>query len=191
MLQASKNALSKENSDPGLGGIILEGASGIGKSHFLATLMKDQKREYVCISPSLSFTDKVELLRDAFQNGKVVIADEMNASLWPNKLLNAYLMGKDENDQPANKLGFMLIATQNPPYFKGRSEEDPALRQRCIKLKLDWPVYQAPMDKKDEKVIRTVKDDQAKFFTPAPAVIKHDMVDEKLRSLASSPQKKS
>lgn len=67
----------------------------------------------------------------------------MNTDTWPNELLNSYLMGKDEWGHPAKKPGFMLLATQNPVSFAGRHEIDPAIRQRLIKLKLDWPVYQS------------------------------------------------
>jgi len=138
-LLESKDSLT----DMGLGGIVLEGGAGIGKSYFVDAMTTDlEKRgeKVYRISATTPYSEKERILRQAFAEGAIVVADEMNTSLWPNKLLNNFLMGLDENNKPAKKPGFMLIATQNPPSFLGRSEEDPALRRRLIKLKLDWAV---------------------------------------------------
>ncbi len=143
---------SKSSADLGLGGILFEGESGIGKTYFLKALTtewsKKSGQEVIRISPTTPYHIKVEMLREAFKKGALVVAEEMNTSLWPNKILNNFLMGCDEHGKPAKepeyKPGFMLLATQNPPSFVGRSEEDPALRRRLFKMKLDWPFFEAP-----------------------------------------------
>lgn len=132
--------------DLGLGGILLEGASGIGKTYFvnqIATQYEKETGKHICrISATTPYSEKEKLLRKAFKEGAVVLAEELNTSFWPNHLLNHFLMGVDEQGHPAENPGFMLIATQNPPSY-ARLEEDPALRRRLLKMKLEWPPYKA------------------------------------------------
>lgn len=150
MREINNYPLKERETDLGLGGILLEGASGIGKTHFLAKMMaelekenKENKEKIYRISASTPFAEKEKLLRIAFNEGALVVAEEWNTSLWPNKMLNHFMMGVDEDNKPATRPGFMMIATQNPPSFQGRVEEDPAIRKRIIKIKLEWPFYQA------------------------------------------------
>ncbi|MHB1949600.1 MAG: hypothetical protein ACYCQI_15990, partial [Gammaproteobacteria bacterium] len=151
LIDRLKESKQTSSVDLGLGGIVLEGDAGIGKTHFVEQLIKEleAKGETVCrISPSTPYFEKVALLRDAIKKGAIVVGEELNASLWPNKLLNNALMGLNEDGSiPTDKniKPIVFITTQNPFYFAGRSEEDPALRRRMIKLKVDWPVYQSPV----------------------------------------------
>src|SRR5690606_16014639 len=120
----------------------------------LSDLIGTRQKVYK-ISPTTPFAEKETLLRKAFAEGAIVVADEINTSLWPNKLLNNFLMGVDENNAPATQPGFMLLATQNPPSIAGRIEEDPALRQRLYKFKLDWPVISPEVKQKASTSAKT------------------------------------
>ena len=149
--------------DLGLGGILFEGASGIGKTYFVNQIIREYKErtkhQVYRISATTPYLEKVRLLKKAFAEGALVIAEEMNTSLWPNELLNNFLMGVDEQGNAAKNPGFMLIATQNPPSMYGREEVDPAIRRRLVKMNLDWPPYKtdnyAPLqDKKNEIAIK-------------------------------------
>jgi hypothetical protein len=174
-MQSLKRAQSESKvaePDMGLGGLILEGASGIGKTHFIKQLIVEWQAKSAQpiyrISPSTPFFEKEKILREAFAKDALVVAEEFNASLWPNKLLNNFLMGKEENGESAKNPGFFLLATQNPPSFSGRLEEDPALRRRLFKMKLDWPLYRN-LDEELVKVKRVISDfiptTKASFFS--------------------------
>ena len=132
------------STDLGLGGILLEGGSGIGKTYFLKKIIKEYEKQtgktVYRISATTPYSEKESILRLAFQEGALVIAEEFNTSLWPNKLLNSFLMGTDENNKPANNPGFMMLASQN--HLRFLAELKKILQYKdVIKLSLDWPVY--------------------------------------------------
>ena len=153
MLDVKDTLLTSEYPDLGLGCIILEGPSKIGKTYFINQISNQYENNHpnkkvYRISPSTPYMEKVKILREAFKEGALVIAEEFNTSLWPNKMLNNYLMGLNEEGKSAKNPGFMFIGTQNPPSFVGRAEEDPAIRRRAIKFSLDWPTISADKEKK-------------------------------------------
>ncbi len=118
---------------PGLGGIVLEGDSGIGKSELLCTLGQETESiQY--ISVSMDQQEKEIRLYDAFHQGKIVIIDEINSSPMMEQLLNALLMGKTPDGESAKQAGFLLIGTQNPISFPGRRPPSQALARRLFKL---------------------------------------------------------
>lgn len=144
----AREILSAEQTDLGLGGVLLEGDSGIGKTHFVNRMIHEFKQRFpnnpvYRISPNTPFFEKVSILNEAFEKKGLVVGEEFNASLWPNKLLNNYLMGLDANNKPAANPGFMFIATQNPGSFS-RYDDDLAVIQRLVKLTLNWPVFEKP-----------------------------------------------
>jgi hypothetical protein len=142
MLHVKDHLLSLDYSDLGLGGILLEGPSKIGKSFLVNKIAEEYKKhkKVYHISPSTPYLEKSKIITQAFEEGALVIADEFNTSLWPNKILNNYLMGLDADGNSAKNPGFLLIGTQNPPSFVGRSEVDPAIRRRLVKASLyHWP----------------------------------------------------
>ncbi|OGT16020.1 MAG: hypothetical protein A3B69_01550 [Gammaproteobacteria bacterium RIFCSPHIGHO2_02_FULL_38_33] len=159
LLEMRNSVLKEGNTDLGLGGVFLEGDSGVGKTYFVNFLVKEyveshseQKNNIYYISGTTPLHEKERLLREAFNAGGIVISNEFNLGLWPMKLLNNYLMGVDENGVFAKKPGFILIGTQNPASFEGRAgDEDEALRRRVIKLKLNWLEYKASEKKEEEK----------------------------------------
>lgn len=135
---------------PGLGGIVLEGEPGLGKSEFVINLLvkkgfkekslesvigaTDLSQNYFYKMPvSMQAADKEKLLLRAFHEGSVVIIDELNSSPMMEKLLNALLMGYDLEGNPARNPGFMIIATQNPISMAARQAASSAVEHRFIK----------------------------------------------------------
>ncbi len=68
----------------GLGGLILEGEPGIGKSDLLvkalAAMGLVEGQDYRHIPVSLELDEKMSALLSAFHEGKIVIIDEINSS---------------------------------------------------------------------------------------------------------------
>jgi hypothetical protein len=132
----------------GLGGIIIEGEPGIGKSELvIASLVsRGYEEEHDFEHPSLktnpfyrmpvsmSLTEKENLLIKAFNEGAVVMIDEINSSPMMERLLNDLLMGKNPRNTSLNpeKPGFMVIGTQNPITMAGRRAPSTALQRRLI-----------------------------------------------------------
>jgi tRNA A37 threonylcarbamoyladenosine biosynthesis protein TsaE len=144
LLQTRASLQSINQADIGLGGFLLEGPSGVGKTHFIEKFLKKYYRKETTrqIGTALSYEAKIKQLKEAFQNGAIVIINEFNTSDWPVDLLNQFLMGKDEAGNPPKKPGFFLIITQNPASFAGRNKLDPALRRRLARIDAsNWPPY--------------------------------------------------
>lgn len=108
----------------GLGGLIIEGEPGIGKSELIIDvlnakgLIRDQ--DYYYIPVAMNQAVKEALLIKAFHEGKIVIIDEINSSPLLERLMNALLEGHDLENKSANQPGFLLLGTQNPTHFSGR-----------------------------------------------------------------------
>jgi hypothetical protein len=142
----------------GLGGVVLEGIPAAGKSELVIArllasglkkgtiakaeevkkdkLTKTDKKNNVFyyIPVSMSVTEKTAVLRKAFDEGAVVMIDEINSSPMMERLLNAMLMGHDENGIRPNSPGFMVIGTQNPATMGGRRVASNALSRRLMTL---------------------------------------------------------
>ncbi len=152
LLEARTTCLDKTHTDLGLGGFLLEGPSGVGKTHFVNEVLEDFKKRHPEETPKirqiktdLSYTEKIQQLKEAFSKGEIVLINEFNTTLWPVDLLNNFLMGRDEEGHPAKTPGFFLILTQNPASFEGREALDPATRRRLARVGAeDWPVHAHP-----------------------------------------------
>jgi len=137
----------------GLGGLVIEGTPGIGKSELVrATLHElgfkeqtlDKKntplastdKPYYDIPASMPLDEKKRVLLQAFHEGAVVLVDEINSSLLMEDLMNNLLMGKTPEKEPPQKPGFMIIGTQNPSTMAGRKTIGNALSRRLMTLKL-------------------------------------------------------
>lgn len=134
----------------GTGGIILEGEPGIGKSVFVlrlltslgyqeqtnikAPLSEDHTKPFYQMPVSLTYSDKQTLLLKAFDEGAVVVIDEINSSPMMERMLNALLMGKTPEGRPPLKPGFMIIGTQNPVTMSGRRAPSTALARRVCTI---------------------------------------------------------
>lgn len=143
----------------GLGGIVIEGPPGTGKSDLVLTHLKAQgyveitdfthpslhPKGYYCLPASMSLTGKEIILRKAFHEGAVVLINEINACPMMEKLLNSLLMGKTpENERPTIRPGFMIIGTQNPVSMAGRRAPSNALSRRVMTIELpDFPMDEA------------------------------------------------
>ena len=140
--------LNQTQKGGGLGGIIIEGEPGIGKSELVVAALRahnyteehDFKNPSTAANPfyrmpvSMPLSEKEDLLIKAFNEGAVVMIDEMNSSPMMERLLNDLLMGKNPRntgDTPA-KPGFMVIGTQNPVTMAGRRVASTALQRRVI-----------------------------------------------------------
>lgn len=134
----------------GLGGLILEGEPGIGKSELVTTLLvhkgyhelhdyeapASHAKCFYRMPVSMSLTEKEKLLRKAFNEGLVVIIDEINSSPMMERLLNALLMGTTPEGERPQRPGFMIIGTQNPTTMAGRRAASTALMRRTMQLTL-------------------------------------------------------
>ncbi len=144
-------ALNEAQRYGGLGGIILEGEPGIGKSELvLSTLIAQGYQEvhhaqYLPQKPfyrmpvSMQLEDKKNLLLKAFHQGAVVIIDEINSSPMMERLLNDLLMGKTPEGKRPEQPGFLIIGTQNPVTMDGRRAPSTALARRLMTVAL--PAY--------------------------------------------------
>ncbi|WED44179.1 DUF5617 domain-containing protein [Legionella cardiaca] len=142
----------------GINGIVLEGEPGIGKSEMvIATLIAHGYKEAVLLDKksevlesitkpqkifyrmpvSMQYEDKKRLLLKAFDEGAVVIIDEINSSPMMERLLNDLLMGKTPEGKSPMHPGFLLIGTQNPITMAGRLAMGNALGRRLIKAILN------------------------------------------------------
>lgn len=134
------DAINDSQKYGGLGGIVLEGSPGVGKSALVMQVLQNaniqEGVDYFCMPVSMSLSDKKELLMKAFNKGAIVIVDEINSAPMMERFLNSLLMGKDENGNRPEKPGFMVIGTQNPASMAGRRNPSTALARRITTVKL-------------------------------------------------------
>ncbi|HBB53578.1 MAG TPA: hypothetical protein DCZ80_06720, partial [Legionellales bacterium] len=145
----TKSDLSAAQKTVGLGGFILEGEPGIGKSELLievlhhefglckGSLESHQDNVFYTLPPSISLDERKALLLKAFHEGAVVIVDEMNSGPMLESFLNALLMGATPEGKIAQRPGFTVLATQNPSSRGGRREQSDALLRRMLKFNLE------------------------------------------------------
>ncbi|MBA2655499.1 MAG: AAA family ATPase [Tatlockia sp.] len=138
----------------GLGGIVIEGEPGIGKSELvIAQLLANEYQEvtlatndmpinsFYRMPVSMEKEEKERLLLKAFHSGSVVVVDEINSAPMMESLLNNLLMGKTPNGERPKNPGFMVIGTQNPVTMAGRRKPSNALMRRMMPVEL--PLYPA------------------------------------------------
>jgi hypothetical protein len=146
------DTLNQAQQGGGLGGIIIEGAPGIGKSELViaALIERGYEEQHNLSQPtrsenpfyrmpvSMPLIEKEALLIKAFNEGAVVMIDEINSSPMMERLLNDLLMGKNPKriEGITEKPGFMVIGTQNPVTMAGRRAASTALLRRLISTQL-------------------------------------------------------
>ncbi|MDQ8039672.1 MAG: AAA family ATPase [Cellulomonas sp.] len=136
-----KRIITPELKTQGLHGLLLEGASGIGKSALVIELLKElgyqeanvdsTKRYYYLTLTDPAKIDKV--LIKAFHEGAIVVIDELNTAPVE-KILNALMSGVDLAGNLAQQAGFFVVGTQNPISFSNRQPLSPALANRFYKI---------------------------------------------------------
>ncbi len=161
----------------GLGGVILEGNPGVGKSVlvkklFLALGLKENV-DFFIVPVTMRTEEKINLLLKIFHEGKIVIIDEINTAPMIESVLNAILSGRDLNGKPADKKGFLLIGTQNPTSFHGRIATTLPLQHRVETLIVSDYTYTE---------MRLILESLL-----VPRVIAKTMVDEYLQAKHSNP----
>lgn len=160
--QQSIVATDKVLQTTGLGGLLLEGEPGTGKSDLLMNALiangfkkveppkqnepvptLDISKAYYYIPASLAFDEKRRILLTAFEQGAIVVTDEINSGPMMEQLMNAFLMGQHpETKMPPAKPGFLLLATQNPISMAGRAATSRAIRRRLLFYSV--PEYTSP-----------------------------------------------
>lgn len=132
----------------GLGGLVIEGEPGIGKSEIIGACLlthghlkvaEDQpfpSKPFYHMPASLQTDDKKRILLKAFNEGAVVIIDEINTSPMMEDLLNHLLMGKTPDGERPKCPGFLVIGSQNPVTMAGRRAPSTALARRLITTEL-------------------------------------------------------
>ncbi|NDH09810.1 MAG: hypothetical protein EBY16_09435, partial [Gammaproteobacteria bacterium] len=131
----------------GLHRFVIEGEPGIGKSEMAVELMvgmglhelrlKDKhpaknSNGFYRLFASMPPKVQEEILLTAFDEGAIVLIDEINSMPTLEKLLNSLLDGKhtNEDNRPPHVPGFRVLGTQNPPTMAGRRLASPALANR-------------------------------------------------------------
>jgi MoxR-like ATPase len=176
----SETTLNTAQKAGGLGGLIIEGPPGIGKSELVisALITRGYQQEHDFSRPSqkqnlfyrmpitMGLNEKRAFLLKAFHEGAVVVIDEMNSSPMMERLLNDLLMGKTPEGQAEApvKPGFMIIATQNPVTMAGRRAASTAIRRRCITH--DLPEYK-PEEIQHTLVSKGIPPNEAQAMTEA------------------------
>ena len=132
----------------GLGGLILEGEPGIGKTELVAKTLiahgltrgdwhtHNSQQVFYILPVSTPFLQKKEFLLKAFHEGAVVVVDEMNSAPMMESLLNDLLMGQTPDGQHPKNPGFLIIATQNPVTMAGRIKASSAIQRRMQTVSL-------------------------------------------------------
>lgn len=128
----------------GLGGCILEGPPGCGKSEqLIAQLIASgfvENQDFYHVSITMEFDQKKKLLEDCYRNGNIVVIDEVNASPAMEKFFNDALTGKLVVMGPIRP-GFLFFGTQNPVTMEGHRELSFAIRRRILLCSV--PAYSA------------------------------------------------
>ncbi len=149
---------------PGLGGLIIEGEPGIGKSQLalrhlashgyvkidIADKISAEQLEkghyYYHLPMSLPIAQKETLLRKAFNEGALVFVDEINTGPSLEWLLNTLLTGKTPEGGLPARPGFMILATQNAISMSGRQKFSQVVENRTMKIVLpDYSLKEATM----------------------------------------------
>lgn len=112
----------------GIGGLILQGPPQTGKMSLVEAILYSQKYvkiafdkplpankfRYCIIPPALEIEQKIKYLLFAFHAGAITIIPQLNASCLLESVMNALLMGKTPEGDPAENPGFMMIGLQHP-----------------------------------------------------------------------------
>lgn len=132
----SAAAINNNQKWGGIGGMILEGEPGCGKSEIVTTTLRQhgllEGKDFFRMPVSLSLSEKEETLIKAFDQGAIVVVDEINSAPMMEQLMNALLTGRTLQGKRPNRPGFMILGTQNPATMDGRRTASTALARRLL-----------------------------------------------------------
>jgi uncharacterized protein YjbI with pentapeptide repeats len=119
----------------GLGGLVFEGDPGVGKTTLIIKTLISQglkpQQDFLVMPVSMPLAEKEALLIKAYDQGLIVVVDELNAAPMMERLLNDLLMGiPPPGSTQLPKPGFLLLGTQNPSALPGRIKATQALNHR-------------------------------------------------------------
>lgn len=130
------HALNEQQLYGDLNSLVLESQPGQGKTQLLQAILKELQLDYYYLPVTLSLADKTALLLKAFNEGSIVIIDEINSSPMVERLLNALLSGQTPDGKKPDSPGFLLLGTQNPVSMGARIDQTEAQKMRMIKINL-------------------------------------------------------
>ena len=129
--------------------MVLDGEAGIGKTEMIIDVLLAEgyrkgniehpghPQTFYHIPASMNQKQKKDILLKAFDEGAIVLIDEINSVATMEKLLNSILDNKHPDTlKKAKTPGFRLIGTQNPAYYAGRNIDSPALASRTIYIQI-------------------------------------------------------
>lgn len=185
--QHNESLLHDSQLHGGLGGFIVEGEPGLGKSHLVKdrliqygltegelNLEKPQVNVFYHIPVNTPLDLKKALILKAFDEGNPVILDEINSTTMMERFLNNLLMGKGPDNQWAKKPGFFIIGTQNPLNMAGRQAASQALSRRMIKTV--FPLY-SPLEMTGILIKKGIAQVQAKAMVDAFMIRRKEAID--------------
>lgn len=115
---------------PGLGGVLLEGTTSLGKTTAIKNLLKQARIEpanIVYVNSTLPLAIKREKIKNAIRDNHILVIDEFN--------LAQQLLERDLNNALLN--GLVLLGTQNPASkFEGRQGISHAIAHRLSYFKI-------------------------------------------------------
>lgn len=147
------HALNEAQCYGGLGGMVIEGEPGIGKSELVTAVLrangyeevhdyfsyptkKVPEKPFYRMPVSMQTEDKKRLLLTAFHEGAIVVVDEINSSPMMERFLNDLLMGMTPQGERPRIPGFVVIGTQNPVTMAGRRAPSTALARRLTTVSM-------------------------------------------------------
>ncbi len=183
----------------GLGGILIEGEPGVGKSDIVIKNLiahgyeevkvghkSNKENIFYRMSINMSTEKKMELLLEAFDLGAIVVVDEINSAPMMERMLNDLLMHKrpqsKKSKQRPNKPGFMIIGTQNEAAsLEGRSEASPAIKHRMTSEEL------IPYPEHELKEVLLGLEVEEKYVAPMAKAFQKNELKAKRESLTPEP----
>ena len=142
----------------GLGGLLIEGEPGLGKTELVIESLRARGfikgdinqaaigEVFYHLPVTTAPSDKRALLLKAFDEGTVVVIDEINSGSMVERLLNDLLMGKSPHGKRPQKPGFTVFGTQNPASLSGRAKASHAIEHRLQKIILSVYTEKEMMD---------------------------------------------
>lgn len=142
----------------GLHRFVIEGEPGVGKSEMIIELITKSgihearlndkaphpyKNMFYRLAPSMQPSIQTAILLKAFDEGAIVLIDEINSMPTLENILNSLLDAKhpEDNNRAPHVPGFRVIGTQNPPRMAGRRLVSPALENRTQTIRLEpYPI---------------------------------------------------